>query len=642
MKVILDGQIYHLQSGTNIVRRGMQEWPNNIRYDGQQQRKDRSLLSSWAFDNWSGGLGARRIELSRSDRIARLWDAENCDTRHSDYIILSPRMQVPTIVPSRGDLKLWFEYNNDVYFAETNTIGTAVGNVQATASSPIAFKYTGSLIGSHTRIGETTSIFAIGSLSAVKAIGGEVAMVGWINAASGAPDGNRYLLLASLGATYYGQTHPQIMDIGTGGVTIDRYARIENVGGTLYIIDYRSARSAVNFWFAGLGLGSTYPQITAVSSYATVVGTELAPLITNGLEMYAALPEGIFNFDASPAAEIDTKSSIDKNALAIFHKDLLYFKNRYSLMRYNDPGITSAGYDMEDGLPKDKMGEITALCSSWKYLYASVKGATYSHILAYDGAWQYYARIPTAGAWVRDMFINSAPDGIDRLWCIFGNYDKPGFFYNPLIRPDLAGTYLYAPTGYFTVPEFDGGMAEVDGAFYDMAVRCGLHPGLNWDITCLTNMFPTVGFMTLGVVNQWHLLGSPPILFGSPYGNIGKTLQTKYVLNCPDYLGEPRGSTPLFASSVIHYLKIPDERETFEFTIDMVETSQREARPIEAIIGSLNYVRSRKPLLPFWYGQVATKAVKVLDMPSVEMIEEDKIYEGGRKGLVSVKLAEII
>jgi len=360
----------------------------------------------------------------------------------------------------------------------------------------------------------------------------------------------------------------------------------------------------------------------------------MAELVTDGLTVFANLPEGVYDFDTTPAIAIDTNRSKDKNCVQIMSGQDLYFKNKKALNHYDisTGGISAAGYDQEDGLPSEQWGEITAMVSTWKNIFAAVKGATYSHILSKDmsNVWQYYARIPTAGLWVNKLFMSDAPDAIDRLWVIFGNYNNPGYFLNPMVNPIQAATYSYVATGHIGFPIFDGGISEQSGGFYNLSLTADGMGGSNI-ITSIYGVNGAIPAATLGVTAT----NSLPLTFGSPAGIEGYRIQPKFIL-----AGANSGTSPLFREAALDYLKLPVTRESFDFTIDLMKTSNP-MRPVEAIIGSLSFEKDSRTLLPFHYGQIATRQVKVLDAPAVEDTEE-QIFESERTGFQRVRVAEIL
>ena len=607
MDIFLNGNRYVLEAGTGVRRVPLVEFPANTRLDGQQKRKDRSDISSWAIDRWSNGLGFQRMNVDVATQLYRLWDVENCDTRHPSHIVLSPQMQVPTIVPSRGDLNVAFDYIGQLYFCTTR--GTA-----AQDKFGDAFQFAApDTLGSYRVIGTGNNF---NQIRAIHSIGATIIVAGRDGSAEGIYQGEDFAAVDNI--------------IGAaGGIEGDFgvFPQLTDIGGTLHVLSYKANR--VHFYIGDTLFGTLH----AVATSPEVVGTFLAPLVSDGVNVYANTPKGIWNFDAVPNLVVDTTRAQDKNNMQTMFNNNLHFKNKKSLVEYDGSDTEGVGYDLNDGLPKEQFGEITAMTSSAKYLFAAIKGGTYSHILTRDegGAWQYYARIPTAGIWVREMFLSDAPDAIDRLWCIFGSASHPGFFLNPMVNPLSAGTYKFVPTGHFTKPIFDGGMAEEPGAWYDTVVTADGIGGNN-TITALYGLDGALPVTTLGVVAT----NPETLVFGSPYGVGGHRIQPDFLLS-----GANSGTTPIYRDATIHYLKLPNEREAFDFAIDLEETARARVNPLEAVIGSLNSERSSKILMPFWYGQIGTKAVKVMQMPFQEEVEEDKIFQGERSGITSIRVAEI-
>ncbi len=438
---------------------------------------------------------------------------------------------------------------------------------------------------------------------------------------------NRWMQLSNLGSL---TTNTIIVSADMGVTPIKNLVQIEDLGGTIHVLEFRN-NNTVGFWTANQAFGS----ISIVASISSIVGSYLSPLVSDGLTMYAQLPEGIYDFDITPSLIINTARSREPNCVqALFGQDL-YFKNRYSLNRYPQDGsnISGAGYDLEDGLPSDKWGEITSMVSTFRNIFASIKGATYSHILSREnnGAWQYYARIPSPGVWVRQMFLSNTPDNIDRLWCIFGNSANPGYFLNPMVNPLQAGTYSYVPTGHFTHPIFDGGMAEETGGFFNTKIN-GKGLGDSNNITLFYGLDGANPVTQLGVIAT----NSGNLTFGSPTGLEGYTMQQKFQL-----AGAVSGTTPVFRSAILNYLKDPTKRDMFDLTIDYRETARAFGLPVEGIIATMDAIRNTKPLIPFYYGLVATRHVKVLDIPSNEKIEDDKILGGNREGTIKLRLVEM-
>jgi hypothetical protein len=102
------------------------------------------------------------------------------------------------------------------------------------------------------------------------------------------------------------------------------------------------------------------------------------------------------------------------------------------------------------------------------------------------------------------------------------------------------------------------------------------------------------------------------------------------------------GETPVLHDLTVTYLKVPRPRESYEFTIDLLSTARQEGRPLEELLSDLDSARNSVTLVPFWYGRVATKNVRVLEMPSLESIQEGDVYADEREGYVKVKVAELL
>ena len=616
MNIFLDGHRFELEPDTGVLRTPLVEWPQNTRLDGQQRRKDRSLLSSYVIDDWSGGLGIERQNVENPNHTTRLWDAENVDTRFPSQIVLSPAFNFATIVPSRGDLNLAFIFDNNLQFCETTA--TTRGGFAYRFSAPFT-------IGSYYQLvtGSNSGVH-FGSVAGIGVANNRIGIL--CRGSMGAGNQDLFISVGSIGGNELAWSE-------RGQQNNIRLAQFSDLGGTPHSIDYGSD-GRVYFNVYGQDFLSRTLLTTAIR---TSVGSYLAPLVNDGLKMYAYLPEGIYDFDITPSVIISTDRSKDQNANQVMFKNELYFKNAKSLIYYDGVDLKSIGYDLEDGLPSDKAGEITAMTSNFKWIYAAVKGATYSHILTRDqgGNWQYYARIPSAGLWVREMFLSNSPDAIDRLWCLFDNYAYPGYFLNPVVNPLQAGTYSFSSDGYFTKPVFDGGLPEVDGVFLDIGLTSKAMGGSNSSSIFygLNGASPTTSL--LGNIST--TFGN--IIFGSPYGVQGRRIQSRFWLT--NGLGN-MGTTPVFQDALFHYLKDPDKRETFDFTIDVRETARYAGLPQEAIIGTLGAIMDTKTLLPFYYGLVATRQVKVLDIPAQEDIIKDDILGGERSASIKMRVAEIL
>jgi hypothetical protein len=614
MEVYLNGNKYVLIPGGEVKRTPLVEWPDNIRLDGQQQRKDRQLISSYVIDSWINGLGIEEQNANIPSHNYRLWDVENCDTRFPNQIVKSPAFNTCTIVPSRGDLKLSLDHQNNLYFIET---ARGVPSIDAA----YAYKFTGPLSVASSNVLARRAGMQIGSVTAVYTNQDEILFIGKNQNTGTNWMPESIIKVQSLGAT------PTTLLEGVNISTTVR-PRITDMGGTAHVLTWKSN---VAYFFV---VDQELSTVTEVGSFNSYVGSYLSSLVSDGLTVYANLPEGIYDFDITPAIAIDNSNSKDRNCSQVMFQNELYFKNKYSLVKYDGTDLESVGYDDEDGLPSREWGQITAMTSTWKCIFTAIKGATYSHILTMDSdkKWQYFARIPSPNLWVSDMFLSNSPDSIDRLWCVYGNYGYPGYFLNPLVNPLQAGTYAYVPTGEFSPPIYDGGLSEIPGGMYDIAVTADGMGGSHI-ITVYYGINGNSPVTTLGVIATTY----DTLKFGSPYGLDFYRVQPRFILG-----GTQTGTTPVFREAIIHYLKDPNKRYLYEFEVDIEETMKREIRPPEAVYGSLAYEVDKKTLMPFWYGRIGTKAVKVIDAPSIEDVELQRDFQGEREGSIKLVVAEIL
>lgn len=273
MRVTLDGQIYELRKGTGVTRTPLVEWPENTRLDGQQLRKDRRLLSSWVIDSWAAGLGREQANAATLADLASLWDVENVDTRFDGQIVLSPALNTCTIVPSRGDLNLAFAHLDDLYFVETTRDGTIQPAVTYKFSAPFT-------LGSEVDLVTYGSTAFVGSVSAVRAFEGRVAFI----------DNN-----SDIDRFHHFDFPPGSIGNSAAGIQVGSitniYPQIGNFGGTVHILYYDSVAQFVTFWLGDHLLA--VPSASAVATIGAIYGSYMAPLVTDGVTMFANLPQGI-------------------------------------------------------------------------------------------------------------------------------------------------------------------------------------------------------------------------------------------------------------------------------------------------------------------------------------------------------------
>ncbi len=605
MKVYLDGQLYELKAGTGVARVPVQEFNENLRLTGQQSRFDRSLISTWAIDKWDKGFGVYRMDSTSTEHASSFWDMEY-DTRTPGQLIHGALPIQAASVGSWADMRYHAVVSNQLVFIPGDSLGTI--------ASSRTFKY----------------VPASNTLATHSLLTQNVGKVGGI---LGVGDNIYYAKTPTIGQynVYRAVSFASDTVIGTMTTIAPNDVQMGMFSNKLYLFSNTESLQFDN------------PQTTPTTalwrtcgSFSTVaIGTAISPLQSDGISVYAGLPEGIWDISPSLAENVlDSTNLLDSNALLSMYGGNLILKNYESLIAIdpNTLAMSLVGLDKREGLPLNKKGQVTAMCSSYKSLFAAVQGGgSYSSIFSYDGvAWSFLSKIPSLGASVRELFLSSSPDGIQRLWMMFlsGN---PCYLLNPDMNPLQAGTYSYIGSAYGDFPYFDGGMPDVDAGFYDWNIsveKVGtpavvqLQYGLDFGV-------PTSLLGTVATTSQQFLIGS--------YGVTGRRIQPRLLSTTTS-----SGTTPIIRDLSAHYFKVPNKRESFQFTVDLRKTAVSAQRPLEEVIGSLSYISSLKTLSPFFYGRVATKNVRVVEIPALESIPYDGVFEDEREGFVDIKLMEMI
>ena len=621
MKVCLNGNFYELKAGTQIIRQALIEFPSHIRSVGQQKRDDRTLISNWNIKQWNEGFGIYKMDSDDEGQRASFWDSE-LDTRTPGQIILGAQPIHCTIDPAPGiELRHLFVWQNNIHFMTA----TAEGGW-------IVYQFT-----PPSTIGSLSWLETWTPTASRQPIGGILGYNKWIyyTHATGA---ELVQMARNIPSLAYTATPPALVLDQTTFIKDRSDCDIKVV-----LNQNNAAELAVyGVGTSGDGIYQRHTNITDNLNFknnrilsSQPVPTQISPIAPAGDAVYLFTPNFIYDVFPSGAPDLllDTSQTKDNEALGDVFGNNIIVKNFEQLLAINPNNltITDIGLTADEGLPTAKRGEITAMCQSWSTLFAAVQ-VNNPYIYTYDAAgWHFLAKVPSIGAVVRRMYLTTEPDDIRRLWLLYRS-GNPNYILNPLYNPLTSATYCYATGGYLDFPTFDGGMAEIDAGFFDWTINLE-RIGTPHTTELLYGLDYTVPTQSLGNVAT----NSHQFILGSPYGVVGRRIQPRLSLTSTS-----TGTTPIIKDLMLHYLKLPKTRETFTFTIDLQETAIRENRPLEALIGSLINVRDSKTLLPFWYGRMGTKNIKVLEMPALEELEAENIYESERQGMVTVRLAELI
>lgn len=616
MQVILNGSTYEIKQGSFITKQPLIEFPQHIRTTGQQERGGRSLMSNWWLDNFESGFGCEKMDISSARQKSSFWDSE-VETSIRGQVVLPPKSQSASLGLAASYNPRWlYTYGGSLY-------GLGFG-----AATYYMSRYTAT-----GWISDTTGT-KVGSLTAKNIF----------------YEGNTPHFITRKHATAYDYFYdfalvPQPTDsVFVGSI----------VGGDIgnLVSAWRCPVSRV--WslvgeqkigiFAATG--NVFRQEKEIPTNAVL--NSMPFLGQDGYEgLFLFYPnkvtciEDIQSLDATPAPAINEVPYIDlagaedsNNAkeVVIFNNNLV-FPVQDALLAYATNGeVTDIGMNMFDGMPSDKQGKVVNLCSSMRNLYAGVLNAGKTSIFKFDGiGWHWVGRtasIGTIGSIYALSFLGS-----EAIWHGGGGIGTLAHFDYPFVNPMHKSGYKFATVGTITAPQFDGGLPNIKGVAFGMAIdgdfgiarTCDAYYGLDGGA-------PTffIGTANTSGLNHFSI--------GAGLGATHTRFQPKFVLRGIATL------SPTFRSAVLEYLKFPDTREVFSFTIDLVKTANANLTLVKALAEKLMGVRDTLNLVPFKYGDWATTNIKIMEMPGLEEIVTavDSVYAtAGMAALVTVRAIEL-
>ena len=618
MQVVLNGSTYSLKEGSFITKQPLIEFPQHIRTTGQQERGGRSLMSNWWMDNFESGFGCEKMDISSERQKSSFWDSE-ADTSIRGQVVCPPKCQSAAFGLSTLYNPRWL------------------------------YTFGGTLYG--------INIFPLGTYYMSRFDGT------WVAATVGTLDFGAGTCSPALNIFYEANTpHFFIVSVYDGLGTGREY-------------ELKPAPASIAGSLSGFDLST--PLVSGwrcpVSKvYALVTGEEMAfygesktfraskKIPTNSIKN--SMPflgqdgyEGLFLFypnkvtciediqslDATPAPAIPEVPYIDlsgcedaNNAkeVVIFNNNLV-FPVQDALLAYATNGeVTDIGMNMFDGMPSDKQGKVVNLCSSVRNLYAGVFNAGKTSIFKFDGTgWHWVGRTASIGT-IGSIYALSFL-GKSAIWHGGGGIGTLAHFDYPFANPVHQIGYPFETVATITLPQYDGGLPNIKGVAFGMAIdgdfatqkTCDAYFGIDGGT-------PTffIGAATLPGLNHFAIaagLGATHIRF-----------QPKFVLKGVE------ATSPNLRSAVLEYLKFPDTREIFSFTIDLVKTANANLTLVKALAEQLIGVRDTLTLVPFKYGDWATTNIKIMEMPDLEEIVTavDSVYATtGMAALVSVRAIEL-
>ncbi len=639
MKIFLDGNTYELDGG--VQREAIPEWPQFQPDIGKRRREDRSYISSYAKESWSGGFGILK-SLPEVD-LDRFWDAD-AETRFPGQIT-PPILIVQDNITPIANLHSPEYYGPD-YYAVTAGSGIAVGSLWA----HYLYKYDPTIgWGSYGCIATMpaypgTQLKSLG----IKTSGDGAYLVSccWTNTGSlsSFPTYPMALLwnrfqVGSLIGTYGGQV---------ATIQPDR-AKMSNLpGDTFASMSITASNRPTYTWehksygegLAGLGDIRATGEIRGIAPFSTVEGT---------YTKIWSFREGLFKdiLAIGPRKTIlDMKHLSGEFAglgLNNWNRNLFIPVDRGILIYTPAAEVIAIGPEEDDGLTESKSGPITASALSLRYIFFGKSGNSIkkANIQIFDQlSWHSIWEDNVVNRYINDMLV-SRVNNIDRLH-FFVNvgtlleiggatlaYHLPYVLSNPITEASLS----VATQGYFTDSQFQGYTPELPGGFYRVSIQGEGLGGAN-KITVCYGLNGAAPVTTLGQVSssgQWLNFGT--------VGTQGNYIQMKYILE----RGTLAGTYPQFKMAVMEYIKNPPLRESWLFTINNNKTAKELQLSEEQVLSNIRTSQQKNTMIPFNYGAMGTRNVRVESALAQEsVIENMPSFEAERKSLIQVRLVEML
>jgi len=222
---------------------------------------------------------------------------------------------------------------------------------------------------------------------------------------------------------------------------------------------------------ANIKCGSTSSRITNIVPYSTPV----IPYIMKE-DSFGSISDNIYQ--EIPLAELKAVRAEDNGKTAMHYGVYLYFNLEGGrIERYYDQRIDDVGFNRDEGMPRERQGEVSKLVPYPGRFYAACNAgyAGYSTVMCNNGmGWHEIYRSGTAGFRITDIYIQPIPGNeyADRLWVSVGGY----LIALPIaITPLQQYQYNYfgltaAEPGYVETSWVDFELKDVNKYFHSIAI----------------------------------------------------------------------------------------------------------------------------------------------------------------------------
>lgn len=648
MQIKLGSDTFELASGTFITKQPLIEYPQHLRTTGQQERGGQTLMSNWWLENFESGFGCNRIDLVSDRMKSSFWDS-TADTIHRGQIT-NPRLcqAIPVASTSIAPYAV-YEYGGTFWglagkFSLLGTLNWGQKDRDTIKGDKIArLQYTGTQwTVADATLGTSYDRFAknidyVGGLAALFRHEGT-------NNTPTLNDSEVVLLTPTLGdvVTTYNSAGKDSYPYFWKWANTTQAAVVIGMGDNLFCYGGDKLDS-----FGEFGVGGSLGPIKNMRMFQGQDGYEgLFIFYKNKLTCWENFYLNVDTpeVESSEIPYLDLFGLEDPNNMcdvAVFNGSMV-FPVQDSLLAYSSDGsVMDVGMNLFSGMPSDKQGKVEALCSSVRHLYACVNQSGVRQIYQFDGTgWHWFGKTPTMGnlatsfcrlnmvtnpSGIPQLMINVEGDATSYVW------DYPDT--NPLFLPG-SGTISWEASSHVVTPEFDGGLPNQTGVAYKVSVE-GVFDSARKATLYYSTIGGATGWVALGQATQ---SGRTSFDFGT-LGIPHDIIQFKFGLE-----GNAT-STPVIRTVVLDYLKFPEVRDVYTFTVDLVKTYGGNLASVQSGLDVLASIRDSYPMVPFQYGNNATVNVKVLEMPANEeaVTTTDGVYATtGMAALVTMRAVRLI
>ena len=644
MQVQLGGVTYELVDGTFITKQPLIEYPQHIRTTGQQERGGQTLKSNWWMDNFEGGFGCDRIDITSDRMLTSFWDSTAETVQRGQ--ITNPRAIAAIPVATYVAPYTVYEYGGTFWgltgaqaYAHRNKSYANSGNVNVLQYTGTGWAFSAAL---------NTSSINDPVAKNVDYIGGQPCIM-WKDYVKASGVGENSRLKVSMLSPNIADT--MVESEGTYNAVPIFWRWANSTRAAVYLSGGESFtaidKDGIAASFGDFGVDASIAALQNIFMFQGQDGYEGAfCFYKNKLTCWENfdLDRSATEVDSSEIPYLDMFGLEDSNNMAdvvVFNGSLIYQVQDALLAYAADGSVMDIGMNMFSGMPSSKQGKVEALCSSVRHLYAAVNQTGIRQVFQFDGSgWHYFGVTPTMGntatsyGWLNmitnpsgtpQLMINVEGDATSYVW------DYPD---NNVLYPPEGGTQLFETSSEFITPEFDGGLPNQKGVAYGLSVEGVFGAGQT----------ATFYYSTLGGATGWNALGQATIsgrttfAFGTK-GVPNDTIQFKFGLE-----GLATAS-PVIRTAVLDYLKFPDVRDVFTFTLDLVKTNGANLASVQTSLDTLAGIRDSYEMTPFQYGSLATINIKILEMPAKEefITASDSVYSStGAAALVTMRAVKLI